>query len=436
MKTISILGACVSRELFNDIRLVDEFKINTYAFQTNLWDMLSPSLEMDEDIINRIPIENFTRRNIGYDINKNILQELIVKKSDYIIIDLYNLCNVCLKISTPHKTVYMKTLRTEAIFSSLKTMGLNYSFELLNFEDIDKDIIKNGLIKLADWLKQHYNQNQIILHYPIFCERYYDINGELQEYLEPRKSDLKKMLKQIHEYTDILAKELPECRLFKPVLNHIPTARLRVADNINHSGVPVHYTNEDANSIVSQFIDLLDLKLQNNINEFDLLAKDCLKMSNLASKLNDKINMTNSAIITNLNYFVANRINYDECVVFVVSKNQAADKLHKFFNKNKMGLNLNIVKSQSYVGVVDKSAQFVFEKASYEKVSYQYDFAGNKVELVSDYKTNANSIMINGKEFSQNRRGLNFVVFNKKLNKVEHAFVCDTYADDLMLIRL
>lgn len=436
MKTISILGACVSRELFNDIRLVDEFKINTYAFQTNLWDMLSPSLEMGEDIINKIPIENFTRRNIGYDINKNIIQELIDKKSDYIIIDLYNLCNVCLKISDGNKAVYMKTLKTEAIFSSLKAMNLNYSLELLNFNEIDENVIKNGLIKLAGWLKHQYVESQIILHYPIFCERYYDINGELKEYLEPRRTDLKNMLQKIYECTDILAKELPNCKKFKPHLNHIATGRLRVADNINHSAVPVHYTNEDANSIVSQFIDLLDLKLDNNLSEFDLLAKDCLKMSNLASKLNDKINMTNSAIITNLNYFVANRINYNDCIVLVVSKNQAAEKLHKFFNKNKMGLNINLVKSQSYVGIVDKSSDFVFENASYDKVSYQYNCNGVKIKLESDYKTNTNSILINNKEFSQNRRGLNFVVFNKKLNKIEYSFVCDTYADDLMLIKL
>ena len=73
--------------------------------------------------------------------------------------------------------------------------------------------------------------------------------------------------------------------------------------------------------------------------------------------------------------------------------------------------------------MADKSEQLFYEKSSYDKVAYELTLNGHKIKLESDYKTNTNSILIDGKEYSQNRRGLNTTKFNKKLDRVEYAFV-------------
>ena len=129
-------------------------------------------------------------------------------------------------------------------------------------------------------------------------------------------------------------------------------------------------------------------------------------------------------------------IDLDNQIIFISAKNQSAHKLHKFFNKNKLGLKMEIAPNQSYIAVINKSDKFFYENVSFEELSLHYMYKNLNIFLASDYKTNLTSIKINNDEYSQNRRGLNFVIVDKNTLKVTQTFYCDTYIDDFLIIRL
>ena len=102
MKKFAIIGSCVSRDIFNDVRMQGLCEVDFYSFQNNVWDMVNEPLNVPAKIINSLPFENFIRRMVDYDLNKTA--------------------------------------------------------------------IKN------------FNPNNIIIHYPLFCEKYYNIDGEIIGY--------------------------------------------------------------------------------------------------------------------------------------------------------------------------------------------------------------------------------------------------------------
>ena len=151
-------------------------------------------------------------------------------------------------------------------------------------------------------------------------------------------------------------------------------------------------------------------------------------------KMKKVIDGTEKNIVTNLNYYVNNLLNLDKYIVLISVKNQAANKLNKFFARTKLYLDMNIKKSQSYVAIVNKKDNFIKEIVSNDKAELNYKCGNTNICLIGDYKSNLTSILINDKEYTSNRRGLNFVIINAETFEVEDRFFCDTYIDDYLLI--
>ncbi len=438
MKSFSIIGSCVSRELFNDVRLINECKIDCYAFQNTVWDMFGDSLNVPSEIINSIPVENFTRRIVDYDLNKTAIRDLERAKSEYIVIDLFPIYMDAVKVTFNKKTAYLRSVKANFIHDFfLMNPVKGYSFELLRFNQIDTVYVKNGLKKLAEWLKANYEQEKIIINYPIICDKYYDADDILTDYTEKRKRELNEQKELITYWSEFLASLLPNCVNFTPKLKE-KYARYRLADNLKNSAVPVHYTSENAISIVSQFMDIFKDGCfeSERDSEFELLKKDDLHTSNVACKLNAIVNMTASSLITSLNNYVSNVLDLKKHVVIIATKNQASTKINKFFNKNKLGLKMELVANQSYVAIINKAGNFVKElSAVKEAVSLSCKYKRLNICAHSDFVKNISSITVNGKEYSSNRRGLNFVILDNKTFEVVDTFYCDTHSDNFLIVQ-
>lgn len=62
-------------------------------------------------------------------------------------------------------------------------------------------------------------------------------------------------------------------------------------------------------------------------------------------------------------------------------------------------------------------------------------YIDKEVPLYENFHFSKDSIVINGIEYSKNRRGLNFVIIDLKQQKVVKSFNVDTYDDAFLLLR-
>lgn len=92
---IGVLGACVTRDVFNSQfvpNYKDFFEIKISAQRVSMISLMQNPLTVDTNDLKILPITpaNITFSNfISYDLNKQLLNDLIVKKIDYLIIDTY-----------------------------------------------------------------------------------------------------------------------------------------------------------------------------------------------------------------------------------------------------------------------------------------------------------------------------------------------------------
>ena len=95
-----------------------------------------------------------------------------------------------------------------------------------------------------------------------------------------------------------------------------------------------------------------------------------------------------------------------------------------------LGLKFNVGYRSSYIAIVDKSNNFVYEDSSQEKINYNYVINGTFINVQSAGFNcgSLSKIIIDGVDYSPNRRGLNIVLIRKKDFVVIERIHCDFLA--------
>ena len=434
MKKIAIIGSCVSRNLFNDERLVKEYEVGFYSFQTNIWDMFSKGLDISTLLINQFPTENFNRRMINYDLNKKTaIDALLNSDCEYVMIDMFNLFKPCLKVTLQNKSIYLKNTREELVEKFLKDAKIGVKTEIIKSEDVNEKLIQKGLEKLANFLKQHFDEQKIIINYPVFCKRFWNLDGKIVDYSANDQRLFSQKENLINKWSNYLATLLPKAKKFKPAIQGKLCSCYVVTDNIKNNPNPVHLSNKDMLTMVTELINVLEEPIQSKPLLYQL-NDVCEKLQANVVKQVKNIERLKTGVFTSLNYYVNNILDLSKHIVLISAKNQASQQLNKFFAKSKINLEMNFSKSQSYIAVINKLDNFLYEQSSDEKVEYKYVYKDIEIELLSHYKENLSSIKVKGQEYSTCRRGLNIVILNNKNLKVIDSFYCDTYIDENLLI--
>lgn len=126
-------------------------------------------------------------------------------------------------------------------------------------------------------------------------------------------------------------------------------------------------------------------------------------------------------------------------IILISCLDDASKNWGLFNKKNLLGLSHNIGWRESYIALVDISSSFIYEEHSKSLINYSYKFPfGIDVNIISaGYGVTplVSKIYINGIDYSKNKRGLNFVIYNKKDKKVVDSFNCDFFGDSNLLIR-
>lgn len=433
MKKIAIIGSCVSRDIFNDSRLKKLCEVDFYAFQNNIWDLFNKSLEIPKSFVDSIPLENFTRRMIDYDLNKTAIPTLQNKPCDFLMIDMFVIWRECLRIKSKDSTIYFKNNRAKLIAEYIDKSNMGFECDLLEYKDIDESLIYQGLTDLANWINSNYKPEQVILHYPIFCKRYWNLDNKLIKFGEKDRTNAVNRYEIVKKFTDFLASKILGCKCLIPEeYNPNACAVYLGTDDISLLPNPVHCSPKDMIVSATQLIDLLGE--ENKQNLINAMNDEIIVEHNKNVKMTKIIEKLTKNTVTSLNNYVNNILDLDNQIVLIATKNQASEYLHKFFAKTKLDLTMDIKRSQSYVAIIDKQNKIYSEAVEDEYAVLEIKDKFRSLQVSSNFKENTTSIKVNGKEYSQNRRGLNFVVVNNKTYEVEDSFFCDTYADEYLLI--
>lgn len=87
-KTVSVLGCCMSRNIFNAPQVKNIFDVKRFAFQVVPWSLFDEALHIPYAKFEKIVNSPFEQRILDYNLNKSVISHFENEKTDYIAIDL------------------------------------------------------------------------------------------------------------------------------------------------------------------------------------------------------------------------------------------------------------------------------------------------------------------------------------------------------------
>lgn len=180
-KHISIIGSCVSRNLFNSTKLEPMFDVDEYVFQVCPWDIFSEGLDIDSDRVKTLSKHPFTQRTLLSDLNKTAVDTLKNIKSEYLMLDLTTLKEDVLQVSFEGKQACVVSQPRIKILQKAACDNLieGLTVRLIKRQDVDKNLVKFGLNKLAQFIKENFSEEKVILNRVIFAKKYIDNNSKI-----------------------------------------------------------------------------------------------------------------------------------------------------------------------------------------------------------------------------------------------------------------
>lgn len=126
-------------------------------------------------------------------------------------------------------------------------------------------------------------------------------------------------------------------------------------------------------------------------------------------------------------------------IIIISCMDDSSKQWDKFSAKSLLGIAHNIIWRESYIALIDKDSSFIYEEFSKNSINYSHSFPfGVNLQVLSaGYGCTpfVSSIIIEGVDYSKNKRGLNFVIYNKRLKKVVDSFNCDFFGDEGLITR-
>lgn len=427
-KHISIVGSCVSRNLFNTALMKEVFEVDCYAFQRAVWDCFNSSFNLSDDIFDTLPVENFTARMLKYSINKTMIKDLEAANSEYLLIDLHNFFAKTYKLSYKDKYCYFQNTTN---FDRKAIESFSFApFNEMKIEEIktlnEQEVIV-GLEKFACWVKNHYDENKVIIYISKAAKKVFHNNIYRSYYINKIQDDIKNDF-EVEKFSLILKQFIPQAILLPDIGNK--TAIFGLDDDISVLTSPPseHYSLGDQIEQSKLLLNLLGI--QSNVT--NPYYSELINVQNALVDATFELNQANKELLTLNNYF--NKIENLNDVIIVISAIDESSKMLKYYRQKRLlNIDMKIAWRNSYVAIIDKSRNFVYEKASPEKISYTHNIEGLGsifVESAGYDAGNSSIISINGCDnISLQKRGLNIVLLNSKTLELIDVAYCDTYED-------
>ena len=426
-KHISIIGSCVSREMFNSALLGDVFTVDTYAFKICVWDLFGDSLGIPDSAFDKIEMPSFFSKMLRYGMNKITLEEIKNKNSEYLLIDLFNIKQDVDKLSCDGKSVYIQDMYDS--FATYKKQILKVDefsklqCERILFQDLPEAVIVSGLEKLANWAKTNWSQSKIIINNFAIAESYYSFDNK-------HKPFDKKVLDEAgydvcEKYARILHNYLPDA-IFLEKLDSL-VSQHALYDNPENEVSLVHFTNESYVRMSEHFIKALNIDLTQYYDKpFSPLGYECCILKNSQVKLNTELKKIRSKLL-NFSEYIEKYEDLNDFIFIFSSKdgvvcNAAVRRALLVFE------DFEIPKAHKFVAIIDRNKKFCEYKTSPNQPSVSYHI--ERGEIVSSSmgwgSTSKSEVKVFGKSYLFETKGLNLLVLNSKTFEVFDSVNIDT----------
>lgn len=441
-KHISIIGTCCSREIFNNSILQSIFDIDLYVFKNNPFsfcDSPESGLNLPKEIINKLPAEEFIKRNIEYDINKSAIKELLSKNSEYVIVDLYSFCDPIYKVSYNDKATFISTNNfdyyNKLLIETCNKNGLTITCDKIQLSDIDQNIVIGGIIKFAHFLNEHYNN--IIINNIKPTHQYFDLDNNIKPFDYKKFDYNKKNIDIVEHYTNILVDNVHNPKILNWDESFV--SRVIYPTDIPTPPNMVHLLNENYENLALQLLKLLDI----SYNEYwtNLMGPFSYSYELLQNKfqlLQYKYENLKKSLYCNINTYTNWLSTLKHHLICFCCHADMQNKIKHWHNKNILGLNFNVGFRESYIGIIDTKNNYTFETNSNEEISFIYEIPNveDKIYIKSNgfYATSDSSIIYKNKEYSKQKRGVNIFVLDLVSNEIIDQAHCDTCLDDELRI--
>lgn len=435
-KTVNAFGCCCTRNIFNYKPINDFLSVNKYAFQIAVWACFEESLNIPEEDIEKIPERPFTKRMIHYDINKCALQEFEKSEADYFMIDLQTMSFPVYEVSYQGKKTYIQNHLGASFLPKMVEMkefeGL--SFERMNIGDVPQDIVFRGLRKFAEWVLQKYDPKKVILYLPRRARRFVTNEGIYRKYDEETLHSQLYLDCEVVKYTDYLKTIMPGINYYE-----YDGELLGYDENYGRKQPPaLHYAEYN---FMEQGTDILKmLSIDNDQNIAENINVTYISTKNEYKKMCDEVS---KGILLNINkYFSLFRklCSTDDYVLLFSSREDSAAYWGEF-KKEIIGLKKDLAFKQSYVAIIDFKNNIILEECSDDIIKKDYEADGVHFSVTSGGSNCLNkgkfpvaSILVQGKEYTTNGRGLNVVLYSRKEKAVVDSFVCDMNRDSMLKV--
>ncbi len=439
---VSIIGSCVTRELFNDPRLSSIFDIKQYGFQVNPINLVSDEgLGIPKEIINKSPNPEFLNRNLDFDLNKSLKNLIEQSESEYIFVDLYSIIGDMYLCTYNGKETIIKTNSTIFTLPKLKdtltkNMMPDLSFKKIFIEDIKEDTIKTGIKSLAEWISLNF-KHAVILH-PKFCIKYLNKDKKIINYSNIYMEKINRNQTIIDKWTEFLCENLISKTVLKFPNDLI--SELISLDYINKAEPnPVHYLTSQKFKLSSKLLKLLGLDYKmffsHQLEPLDYLIESTKLNYENTKQLKDRLE---KELLINIDVYTNWLNSLTHHLIIFCCKDTMALKLKFWKNRFSLGLEFNVNTRDSFIGIIDTKNNFKYENTSQEAITYTYNIPNTDKNIyIESHGWNAkslSSIIFENQELSKNSRGLNIVVVDLNTFEIVDKSTCDLHDDDFVLI--
>lgn len=451
--TYSTLGTCITRDIF---AFCDENKIFKHIRNNGFVSPLvySKSLPENEDTailekkISDLVLSNFRKRCIYLSMHGKTVDYICEGKSDYLIIDFYDVRSSILKIDDEHMITV--TSHGKEANQVIRNHYAEKGFEIVTPFNIAINDIYKELDMMCDKILKNWNSSQIILlEEPIAS---YYANDNCIESLPHTHIDL------YSGYIFYLTKLINKYFINKTKCHHIgiPIEYQKfIISDVDHKWgrCPLHYISPTYNyyfdcicKIAMEDYQSKGKELLNSIKYmyYNLLPNrfsTTTKKNGSTSSVIDKT-VLNCCAIDNLQEYLEYLGQLKNCFIILTLKDTAGSWLNENIQKqlNMLGLVENLIKvwMVGYIALI-KNRVVIYEKRS-EKNGCEYysdtvDYFHLNIESKPFRSGNRTKILINGTDYAVNVRGLNIVVVDLVTSRVIDSTSWDTHIPDYKLRR-
>lgn len=226
---ISVLGCCVSREMFN---FSCNFDVVSTVYSSFI-SMFEPKIDISYDDCVAAISPHFQARNAYLECNKKVFEYLDDKKGDYLLIDFAEVVDDYYDVEADKNSgSHVRIVANPVMKELLSKKGFNYT--RISSRDCDiEGIVKN----LFDHVFSLYAKEKVILNKTTLSDYY--IEGEEIRKFEEHYRLLQKNIDKVRAFEKEAEKYVFESNVLSPLNYSFSDVKHQ------HGLSPVHYTPED-----------------------------------------------------------------------------------------------------------------------------------------------------------------------------------------------